>query len=196
MQAKAIRADAARRLARLAVQGEHTQRASLANLRRGIGKAPGELPVLWGEFLQDLSEELQSTDEQPSRAEWAIYLTLTMYALHQQGHTLPQDNMNREGVSLGAAVRRLVKDGEKPEDNSVLKRFNRLLTASGMPEAANHLRGIVQLLRRDGIPLDYPQLAEELYLLQIPEKAPRVRLHWGRDYYRNQNENTQENKGE
>ena len=29
-------------------------KAELANLRRGLGKQPGELPELWGSFLEDI----------------------------------------------------------------------------------------------------------------------------------------------
>ena len=59
-------------------------RARLARLRRGIGKAPGELPELWGEFLNGLPEELFRKNEALKNAEWAIYISLTLFALHQQ----------------------------------------------------------------------------------------------------------------
>ena len=36
--------------------------AELANLRRGVGKVPGELPELWGSFLQEMPDELKSRD--------------------------------------------------------------------------------------------------------------------------------------
>ena len=35
-------------------------KASLANLRRGIGTTPGDIPELWELFLQDLPEEMLS----------------------------------------------------------------------------------------------------------------------------------------
>ncbi len=163
---------------------EHPQKAALANLRRGVGRMPGDLPAIWGIFLQDLPPELESKTGAPTRAEWAIYLALTLYALHQQGHALPGDNMNREGARFGFAVRQLVKPGEQPQDSSILRRFNALATAASMREGAQHLRGIVQLLRADGIPLDYAQLAADLYDWQSLSAAPRVRLQWGQDYYR------------
>ena len=178
-----IRNYVAQRLFRLQTLPEHPQKAALANLRRGAGRLPGELPELWGIFLQDFPEELESRDGKPTRAEWAVYLALTLYALHQQGHALPADNMHRPDVRFGRAVRSLVKEGETPEDSSVLRRFNALATASSMPERAQHLRGMVQLLRAEGIPLDYLQLAEDLYWLQSPASAAGVRLRWGQDYY-------------
>lgn len=162
---------------------EHPMKAALAHLRRGIGRAPGDLPELWGVFLQDMPIEFQSTTGEPSREEWAVYLALTLYAIHQQGHALPTDNMNQREMPLGRAARRLVKPGEDVAESSALKRFNRLATASNMREISQHLRGMIQLMRAKGIPLDYPRLAADLYLLQFPAVAPQVRLRWGQDFY-------------
>ena len=41
---------------------EHPQKAALANLRRGVGAAPGEMPELWGFFLEELPPEMESRD--------------------------------------------------------------------------------------------------------------------------------------
>lgn len=54
-------------------------KARLANLRRGVGKLPGELPELWGSFLDGMPEELLSRNGEPTYAEWAVYLTLTLF---------------------------------------------------------------------------------------------------------------------
>lgn len=179
----AIKSYVAYRLHWLQNLPEHQQKAVLANLRRGIGKAPGDLPELWGVFLQDLPAELESRTGAPTNAEWAIYLALTLYALHQQGHPLPADSMHEPSVSLGKAVRKLVEPGEKPEDSSILPRFNALATAGTMPACAQHLRGVIQLLRAKAVALDYVQLAVDLFQLQKPTSAAQVRLRWGQDYY-------------
>ena len=113
-----VRNDVARRLHRLQNLPEHRQKAVLANLRRGVGRVPGALPELWGIFLQDLPEPLESKTGVPTPGEWAIYLALTLYALHQQGHALPNESMHREGVRFGRAVRGLVREGEMPESSS------------------------------------------------------------------------------
>lgn len=66
------------------------RRARLAELRRGVGHQPGDLPALWGSFLQELPKGLWGREtaagecRKPSEAEWAVYLALTLYALHQQ----------------------------------------------------------------------------------------------------------------
>lgn len=161
---------------------EHPRKAQLADLRRGVGHAPGELPELWGAFLQEIPEKLQGKNDEdtPTKAEQAIYLALTLYALHQQGQTV---SMYKEGEGLGKAARLLVPSGQEPGESSIQKRFNMLATATQMPEISHHLRGMIQLLRANGIPLDYVQLAADLYDLQIPEAIPCVRLRWGRDFY-------------
>lgn len=199
MRVQQVKGYAGRRLEWLAGLPEHPRKAAMANLRRGIGKAPGELPELWGIFLDGLPEELQSVSGEPSRAEWAVYLALTLYALHQQGHPLPQEPMHQEGVPFGMAVRslakRLAKPDEKPQDNRILRRFNALATASDMRERAQYLRALIQLMRAEKIPLDYTQLAADLYMMQFPDGAARVRLRWGQDFYRDP-ENVKENDHE
>ena len=50
----------------------HLVRADLANLRRGIGKKPGELPQLWELLFRDFPEELMSQNGNPTWEEWAV----------------------------------------------------------------------------------------------------------------------------
>ena len=165
-------------------------------LRRGVGRQLGDLPALWGALLADMPEQLQGSNGQ-SKAEWAVYTALTLFALHQQGEA--GVSMNQPGRTLGGAVRQLAEKTAAGQDwtkSSVLRRFNALATADSMPEVSHHLRGMLQLLRREGIPLDYPQLAEDLYQYQFVDGAPNVRLRWGRDLYASPTEKTKENEKE
>lgn len=161
---------------------EAPARAALANLRRGIGKAPGALPQLWGLTLEGLPEGLYSRDGQPTRAEWAVYTALTLYALHQQGQDLKTKCMYRPDSSLGRAVRRLAPTQD--DLPRVKRRFDAAATAHSPAECAHHLKGLVQQLRAEDIPLDYPALAEDLYFFQFPGAQDGVRLRWGQDFYR------------
>ena len=180
---KTLKSYVSGRLRALEQLPEHPQKAALANLRRGVGAAPGEMPELWGFFLEELPPEMESRDGAPTRGEWAVYLALTLYALHQQGHALPEDDMDRQNAGLGQAVRRLLPPKADPAGSSVQKRFNVLATAAQPREIAQHLRGMIQLLRAAGIPLDYARLAEDLFYLQFPDHAPGVRLRWGQEFY-------------
>ena len=195
MKTQDVKLYAAQQLHRLQALPDNQRRAELAKLRRGIGHAPGELPELWGSFLLEMPESFQSRSG-PSAAEWAVYLALTLYAMHQQGNDRP---MNCPGNTLGRAVRQLAERNSAGQDwteASVLRRFNALATADSMPEVSHHLRGMIQLLRREGIPLDYPQLAVDLYQYQFVDGAPNVRLRWGRDLYAIPTEKTKENEKE
>ena len=176
------------------------RRARLAELRRGVGHQSGDLPALWGSFLQELPKELWGREtaagecREPSEAEWAVYLALTLYALHQQGEE--NVSMNEKGCTLGRAVRLLAQNSAAAAqdwtESSVLRRFNALATAEEITEISHHLRGMIQLLsaaKDGGIPLDYPQLAADLYELQCTDpryaQTPaNVRLRWGQDLYR------------
>ncbi len=169
------------------LEGSPWSRAGLAKLRRGIGKEPGELPELFEIFLEGMPETFYGQGSDPSYSEWAIYTALTLFALHQQGQDRPmslgrdkEDNEN--GNSLGAAVGLLVnRDSER--EPAIKRRFDAVITAE-FTELAYHARGIIQLLKTEAIPLDYPQLAEDLFWYQFDEQRNRVRLRWGEDYYR------------
>lgn len=159
------------------------QKAHLAELRRGIGKEPGELPALWGAFLEDIPQELLNPNGEISYAEWSIYTALTLFALHQQGHDPKESPMYLSGKTFGAAVAELVTSED--EEQRILRRFNMAATSTERAEMAHHLRGIIQLLRAESIPLDYGTLAEDLFWYQFPESQAKVRLRWGQDYYMN-----------
>ena len=183
-----------RKLDGLLRQGDGARRAALANLRRGAGRAPGEMPSLWGVIFDGMQENMAGTDAAPSRAEWAVYISLTLYALHQQSRDMSREAMNADGIGMGNAVAHMVRD--ENDMDRVLRRFNEMATSSNMEELEHHLRGLVNMLRAEGIPLDYPKLAGDLFAYQSPEWAPRVRLEWGRDFYRNARKSKQENEEE
>lgn len=156
-------------------------RADLANLRRGIGKKPGELPELWELLFREFPEELMSSNAEPTWAEWAVSGALTLYALHMQG---AGQTAHKEGQRLGIAIGRLTKN-DADRLKAVQRRFNAFATSKSMPECMHHLRGLVQLLHSEDIPMDYVELAGDLYDFQTPDGAAKIRLRWGQDFYRN-----------
>ena len=70
-------------------------RATLAQLRRGVGRTPGEIPDLWGILLQDMPEDMQGHGSTASYQEIAIYTALTLFAVHQQGWDPRSQPMHR-----------------------------------------------------------------------------------------------------
>lgn len=106
MKTNEVKACVTQQLRRLQVLPEPQRRAELAELRRGVGRQPGDLPALWGALLADMPEQLQGSNG-PSKAEWAVYTALTLFALHQQGEA--GVSMNQSGRTLGGAVRQLAQ---------------------------------------------------------------------------------------
>ncbi len=168
----------------LAMRNVSAGKAALARLRKGIGHAPGELPQLWDVWLAGLPEEMYSKTGQPTREEWAVYIALTLFALHQQGK---EEAMHQhKGPSLGTAVAGLVEDQNDRDRNDLERNWKRLVAvmqAMDIQGAAYHLRGLVQLLKGKGISLDYAVLAGDLYDCQFAESRQKVGLRWGQDYF-------------
>lgn len=159
------------------------QKALLAELRRGVGRKPGDIPQLWGLLFSGLPEDMMSKSGEPRPEEWAIYTTLTLYAYHQQGRDPGTDSVNAHGIGIGRAVASMVHSTDDLE--RLQSRFNRFATSVDMPEAVTHLRGIIGLLKAELVGLDYPRLAKELYQYQFYDGAKSIRLSWGQDLYRN-----------
>lgn len=151
--------------------------AMLARLRRAAGKPLAECPEVWEATLGAFP--VNPGDDEPTETERAAHTALTLYALHQQSRREP---MHRAGARFGAAVRRLANVGRS--EQAVRRRFVAIGTAVTYGEAERHLRGLVAQLRDESIPLDYGLLADQLVSLQDPVRAARVRLAWGRDFYR------------
>lgn len=169
-----------RQIERLDKQRVDSQgRAAMAQLRRGIGCVPGELPMLWGSFLAGLPEELRSISGDPSYAEWAVYTALTLYAMHQQGKA---ESVQVAQVSLGSAAMRMAGGSDDGRER-VWRRLNLVAQAADMQEMSYRLRQLVSLMKAEKIGLDYALLAADLYEYQFASSANRVRLRWGQDFF-------------
>ena len=168
-----------RRLQNDLLSGHPTRRAGavadLARLRRGVAKPVGSLPELWRLTLD--GAPLGTTNEA------AAYTAITLYAVHQQSRP---DRMHRPGHGLGRAVRLLEERQPRAERERMAPphRFHALATASSFTGVVHHARALITQLRGEGIGLDYGQFADQLVDLQRPDTAARVRLAWGRDFYR------------
>lgn len=157
--------------------------AALAKLRRGVGKKPGELPELLEYIL------LPDEDASPI-AEQAVYTALTLYALHQQGQSrFMGTSEDKEGVaaakinsSFGHAIKKLAAGGN---EIAVKRRFDKILTSRDLVELAVHARGLIGLLKKADIAINYADFAKDLYWFQQNDYRRNVILKWGQDYYRN-----------
>ena len=110
----------------------------------------------------------------------AAFAAITLYAVHQQSRR--ETSLHRDGYSFGRSARLLAKHSNTRE--AVRARFAAVGTATSWDETLHHARGLVQQFRQYSIPLDYGQFARDLFDLQQPTTADRVRLRWGRDFFR------------
>lgn len=156
--------------------GSPQARAILAMLRRGVNKALGSDIELVGLTVAGL--EPVTAEDTPTAREQAAYTAVTLYALHQQGIST---RAHTAGPSFGVALGK-VRRAAHTSDPAVRRRFTALGTATSWDEIRYHCRSLIPLLRENGAQLDYGRFAEDLYKLQSPETALRVRLAWGRDF--------------
>jgi CRISPR system Cascade subunit CasB len=154
--------------------------AALARLRRGVGKPAGSVNEILQYTVSDTFAGPDATDD-PTPAEIAAHVALTLYAVHQQSQRTP---MHQRGYGLGRSMRMLHPEDFGTTVPPLLRRFQVLGSAQNLDELVHHSRGVVQLLRGQSIPLDYGLLADELTLWQRRGGASMVRLRWGREFYR------------
>ncbi|MFF7360098.1 type I-E CRISPR-associated protein Cse2/CasB [Streptomyces sp. NPDC008125] len=154
--------------------------AALARIRRGAGKPAGSLPDLWGLLGLERLDTTGWGEADVVRAEEAVHLAVTLWALHQQSH--PETAMHVPGgPDVGGAVRRLMKPDEI--DEPVRKRFVRAGSAPSIEALGPRLRELVLLFRRDGIALDYAKLARQLYRWQGSGGRAEIHRAWGRGFH-------------
>ncbi|RKT54137.1 type I-E CRISPR-associated protein Cse2/CasB [Saccharothrix australiensis] len=154
--------------------------AALARLRRGVGKPAGSVQEILQYTVSDAFAGPDAGDE-PTPAETAAHVALTLYSLHQQSRN---NRMHQRGFGLGRSLRMLHPTEFDTTIPPVLRRFQTLGSSQSLEELVHHLRGAVQLLRPAEIPLDYAALADDLLWWQRRGGASRVRLRWGREFFR------------
>jgi len=165
--------------------------AEVARLRRGAGRTAHALQDHWGLGGLDELAEILADGRTPVRrehAEEAVYLAVTLWALHQQ--SVRDRDMHDPEETLGRAVRGLMRAkntgtsrADEELNEPVRKRLVRVGTAASIESVAVRLREIVLLLRDVRLPLDYGRLADQLYRWQsLPERAA-VRREWGREFH-------------
>ncbi|MEI2777234.1 MAG: type I-E CRISPR-associated protein Cse2/CasB [Tetrasphaera sp.] len=160
-----------------------TARGDLARLRR---LRPGDLGAdtdSWALTMDVLPDALMGRRDQPNAAERATQAALVLFALHAQS---ARGAIHVPDRSLGLAIRHLAeaRDGDDPTGGAVMARFQSLGRAQTYGQLMTHLRGLIQLLRTEAIPLDYGALGADLYRWQQPDGPAIVRLRWGRGFHR------------
>lgn len=149
------------RLESLVPEGREPDRATLAKLRRGLGKPVGQAAdrdVWLFRYLEGAS---------PHHEESAALL-VSLFAMHPKSG----------GSGMGKAFRELYQ--KRNESPSIEKRFAALLDADS-EDLSHRLRQAVSLLSAEGIPLDWKALLQDL--LDWDRVLRPVQRRWARAFW-------------
>jgi CRISPR system Cascade subunit CasB len=129
-------------------------RATLAILRRAVGKSPGEAAdaarFVWGFLPRDAPPWQVDGEEE------AFHLIAGLFALHPK--PWPQVETDTRARNLGASFAMLRrKTEEHGGGESVERRFVALLNSHG-DDLPKHLRQSISLLRSEDVPVDWLEL--------------------------------------
>lgn len=163
-------ADALKKLAERR-DADSSARATLAALRRGLGKQPGDAPEMY-RFVQPRIGVRSPSDEN------RFYLVASLFAAHQISPGEQDADIPRR-ANIGASLRQFA--GAKPEAvESTERRFSALLQCDE-EELADHLRHAVSLLKSEEIPVHWAQLLRDIARWDNPRKY--AQRDWARAYW-------------
>lgn len=177
-----------RRLEALAPTLEHDgDRAALAALRRGLGKAPGDDLKMLPYIVRMLPPHLRRREEPP------YYLTASLFALYPvawPGAKLQTFGASMRALALDQGAARggaSSKEGDDEQggghlDKPVERRFVALLNADDAGESfATHLRHAVSLLKSSDTRIDWVQLLLDLGAWGWTSRP--VQRRWAQDFW-------------
>jgi CRISPR type I-E-associated protein CasB/Cse2 len=99
----------------------------------------------------------------------------SLYALHPLDWSVPAEE-EPAGRSLGLSLVELARG--RPE--MPIGRRQRVLAGTDWDTLFPHLQGVVRLLRRDEVPIDWLRLLRDVLIWDLPAKS------WAEDFYRNE----------
>lgn len=142
------------------------ERGALADLRRGLGKAPGAAMEMHP-YVVPFTRELTRKQED------AFYIVAALFGLY------PRESWRQKFSNLGASLKLLKKE---KDSGGVERRFVALLNcrAEDLPD---HLRQFVGLLKTNDIPIDWGQLLRDVIRWDYAEDVQRnwARAFWAAD---------------
>lgn len=157
----------------------------LALLRRSVGRDPEEAHQIAQTVLQDF-EEIYRAATGYTRAERAVFAALALYAKsfkdkYEDGHT--------EEASFGCAVRLAATDKETGKEDAdclkqIVRYMNRILSADYLQTLVRHADSLFRVQKGRMPGFDYGWFAKDLFLWQIREYNPSVKLAWSADFLR------------
>lgn len=144
-------------------------RAALAALRRGLGRAPGEAMEAY-RYIARFAAQINNR-----RKEESLHLVATLFGLYPSASRGGDDWIT---TNLGASLREL---RSKLESEGVERRFIALLN-SHRDELATHLRQIISLLKSKDVTLNWLHLLRDINRWDADER--RAQREWAKAFWR------------
>lgn len=170
--------------------GKRMDKAALAHLRNASDVLSPQTQIVWPLILSALPDRELSIDGVPTKAEVAVFTALHLFANYQQGSEQLRYAPSRgkapvEGMTVFTALAQLRENSE--DCDRLDRRVGAMLAMTNYAAVVNALTHLVDILKGSNSSdfLDFARLAQDLYQFQWSfENANRVRLQWGRQYYR------------
>ena len=143
---------------------ESDQRGALADLRRGLGHAPGSAPQMYRYIIPRLP------NNPPPWMEQSYYLVAALFASHP------------ESTDKGDFGKHMAKARAEGNEVALERRFTALLSAHA-DDLPNYLRQAVSLLKSKDIPVNWTELLTNLNWWSHPEYGDRVRKRWATSFW-------------
>lgn len=150
---------------------------TLAVLRRSIGKNYEEASAVWPIIIPFMPDEFIGTSA-PTYGEKAVYNTMQLYALGQQGSKKVEND--KDSRNMGNSLGTLRTD----DSVSLDRRFRSLITTSSYDEFVHQLQQIYKLGKAKGnLKVNFPKLADDLFWYQTG-RGKLIRLSWAKEYFK------------
>lgn len=149
----------------------------LAVLRRSLGKKYEDASDVWPIIIPFMPDEFIGSGA-PTYGEKAVYNTMQLYALGQQGSKKVEND--KDSRNMGNSLGTLRND----DSVSLDRRFRSLITTSSYDEFVHQLQQIYKLGKAKGnLKVNFPQLANDLFWYQTG-KGKQIRLSWAKEYFK------------
>ena len=160
-------------------------KAILAVIRDSIGKELTNAPQVWPMLFANLPEEYLGNKARVTAEENAIYLSLQIYALMQQGSSKLERGEEKSTRNIGETLRAL--RGDESKTKAMDERFNTI------EELSHYLRQMIKILKANvaNPSVNYPKLANDLFWMQ-KGKRDNILMDWARAYYQSFQKSTVE----
>lgn len=154
---------------------------------------------IWPLLASNCENPLVLANGQLSYEGLALYNTLRLYAIYQQGKTTGNGRLIPVAGSKKDDAKELMEvlsqlRGDDKIRNGVDRQVNRILAAPNLTFMMNALVRAIKILKAQdrNVKINFAQLAQELYQFQFGiDAANTLRFKWGSQYYRETNENSQ-----